>query len=409
MHLSTDTQHTVLSVSDLNNAARDQLESGLGWVSVRGEISNLVMAQSGHVYFSLKDPGAQCRCVYFKRSHQNNTSLANGQQIVISGRVTLYTPRGDFQVIVSLIQDDGEGKLAMAFERNKKNLQKEGLFDLESKKIFPTLPRHLGVITSPTGAALHDILSVLKQRFPSVPVRVYPCMVQGSTAAPTIINALQAAEQEATCDGLIIARGGGSLEDLWPFNETNVAHAVFQCSLPIISGVGHETDTTICDLVADVRAATPSNAAELAVPNSQTWSEKLARQQQALNQACLKQLQWCQQQLLTREKQCRSPKQRIQEQQQNLDHYQARLNASMRALLTQAKQQLQQRQQHINSLNPKRLLEKGYAIVCDESGRAISSVSSLTPKQPLQITLADGQASAHVESITKTDKIDSCR
>jgi len=403
MQLSTDTEQKILSVSDLNQAARDQLELGLGWVSVRGEISNLVMAQSGHVYFSLKDPGAQCRCVYFKRSHQSNISLTNGQQIVISGRVSLYTPRGDFQVIVSLIQDDGEGKLALAFERNKKSLQKAGLFDPESKKTFPTLPNHLGVITSPTGAALQDILSVLKQRFPSVPVRIYPCMVQGDTAAPTIIAALQAAQEENCCDGLIIARGGGSLEDLWPFNETDVAHAVFQCSIPIISGVGHETDTTICDLVADVRAATPSNAAELAVPNSQHWLERLARQQQALNQACLRHLQYCQQQLLTREKQLRSPQQRIQEQQQNLDHYQARLNASMRAILQQAKQQLEQRRQQINSLNPKRLLEKGYALVSDESGNAISSIKALAPEQTLCITLADGEARTRVESVESAD------
>ncbi len=403
MQLSTNTEQKILSVSDLNQAARDQLESGLGWVSVRGEISNLVMAQSGHVYFSLKDPGAQCRCVYFKRSHQSNISLANGQQIVISGRVSLYTPRGDFQVIVSLIQDDGEGKLALAFERNKKSLQKAGLFDPESKKSFPTLPNHLGVITSPTGAALQDILSVLKQRFPSVPVRIYPCVVQGDTAAPTIIAALQATEQENCCDGLIIARGGGSLEDLWPFNETDVAHAVFQCPIPIISGVGHETDTTICDLVADLRAATPSNAAELAVPNSQHWLERLARQQQALNQACLRQLQYYQQQLLTREKQLRSPQQRIQEQQQNLDHYQARLNASMRAILKQAKQQLEQRKQHINSLNPKRLLEKGYAIISDESGKTISSVTTLAADQSLTITLSDGQARTRVESVESTD------
>ena len=228
--------------------------------------------------------------------------------------------------------------------------------------------------------------------------------MQGDTAATTIIAALQAAEQENYCDGLIIARGGGSLEDLWPFNETNLAHAVFQCPIPIISGVGHETDTTICDLVADIRAATPSNAAELAVPNSQHWLERLNQQQQALHQACLRQLQHCHQQLLIREKQLRSPQQRIQEQQQNLDHYQARLNASMKAILQQAKQSLEQRKQHINSLNPKSLLEKGYAILSDESGNAISSVKSLTLKQTLSITLIDGHATTRVESVNPEGK-----
>ncbi len=389
---------TILSVSELNHAAKDQLESRFGWICVRGEVSNLTLAQSGHLYFSIKDKDAQCRCVYFKKGRGPAVSLTHGQQILVSGRVSLYTPRGDFQLIASSIQDDGEGALALAFERNKKELEKEGLFDPARKKTLPSLPKHIGVITSPTGAALQDILSVLKQRFPSVPVRIYPCLVQGKTAAPSIIQALRSAEHEAICDLFIIARGGGSLEDLWPFNEKEVAYAVSHATTPIISGVGHETDTTLCDLVADKRAATPSNAAEIAVPDHTSWISHLQSQYRRLALTCLQKIKHLQHELLIKKQKIKPPQQRIQEQQQRLDQAQMRLQHLMHTLLNKLKHQLSLCQTTLAEKNPNHVLKQGYAMVLQADGTPISSISSITEKQELSIQLSDGTISVIVNS-----------
>lgn len=266
----------VLTVSALNREARRLLESGFGVLWVEGEISNLARPGSGHWYFSLKDSNAQVQCAMFR---QRNRLLpfqpADGDQVQLRARVSLYEPRGNYQLIVDFMEPAGEGALRQAFEKLKNKLDAEGLFALARKRPLPTLPRQLGIITSPSGAAVRDILKVLRRRFPSVPVLIYPVPVQGAGAAKKIVAMLQQANQRKECDVLILTRGGGSLEDLWAFNEEPLARAIAVSGIPVISAVGHEVDTTIADLVADLRAPTPSAAAELVVPDRDEWLRAL--------------------------------------------------------------------------------------------------------------------------------------
>jgi len=261
-----------ISVSELNRRARLLLEQGIARLWVEGEISNLARPASGHVYFSLKDQDAQLRCAWFRQRQRGPTiGLKNGDQVLALGKVSIYEARGDYQLIVEGIEPAGEGVLRRRFELLKKKLEAEGLFARELKRPLPALPRCIGVVTSPTGAALHDILTVLRRRFPAVPVVIYPAAVQGDAAVPELTAAIADAGRRRDCDVLIVGRGGGSLEDLWAFNEEAVARAIRACPIPVVSAVGHEVDVTIADFAADLRAPTPSGAAELVVPDGTQW------------------------------------------------------------------------------------------------------------------------------------------
>jgi exodeoxyribonuclease VII large subunit len=258
----------IYTVGRLNREARRLLEGSLRRIWVAGEISNLARPASGHIYFTLKDDQAQVRCAMFRAANRRLSSPPeNGNQVLVRAKVSLYEPRGDYQLIVEELEQAGEGLLRKKFEELKKRLDAEGLFDVEHKRELPQLPGSIGVVTSPTGAAIRDILNILKRRYPGARVIVYPTRVQGEGSAAEIVAAINTAERRNECDVLIISRGGGSLEDLWSFNEEAVARAIHACSLPTVAGVGHEVDVTIADLVADVRAPTPSGAAELVVPD----------------------------------------------------------------------------------------------------------------------------------------------
>ena len=275
LELDFGAQREILSVSALNREARLLIESGLGVVWVQGEISNFSRPSSGHMYWSLKDAQAQVRCAMFRQANRNlGFAPENGQQVLLRARVSIYETRGEYQLIVEHMEEAGEGLLRRRFEELKRKLAAEGLFDAGRKKPLPALPLRIGVVTSPTGAAIRDVLIALRRRFPAAAVLIYPTSVQGEGAAGEICRALELADRRSECDLLILTRGGGSLEDLWSFNEESVARTISKLALPIIVGVGHEIDFTIADFVADVRAPTPSQAAELAVPNSQ---EILAR------------------------------------------------------------------------------------------------------------------------------------
>jgi exodeoxyribonuclease VII large subunit len=266
-----------LTVSALNRQVRILLEQNIARLWVEGEISNLARPASGHIYFSLKDESAQIRCAWFhQRQRGSRARLQNGDKMLVLGRVSLYEPRGDYQLIVEQVEAAGEGELRRRFDLLKKKLAAEGLFDAERKRALPPVPRRIGVITSPSGAAIRDILTVCRRRFPAIPVIVYPAAVQGGAAVPELIAALERAVARAECDVLIIGRGGGSLEDLWAFNEEAVARAIAGCPIPVVSAVGHEIDFTIADFVADVRAPTPSGAAELVVPDQEEWLRSCA-------------------------------------------------------------------------------------------------------------------------------------
>ena len=258
----------IFSVGELNESVHRLISGQLKDIFVKGEISNLAQPASGHIYFSLKEKNAQVRCALFKnRTLQTKMSLENGLEIIIHGTPSIYTVRGDYQIIVDYLETAGEGLLRRRFEELKQKLRKEGLFESSSKKTIPKWPKAIGIITSPTGAAIRDVLSVINRRCPSIPVIIYPCQVQGENASATIIDAIQTANRRNECDSLILTRGGGSLEDLWAFNEESTARAIADSRIPILSAVGHETDFTISDMVADIRAATPSAGAELASPD----------------------------------------------------------------------------------------------------------------------------------------------
>ncbi|MGH8269945.1 MAG: exodeoxyribonuclease VII large subunit, partial [Steroidobacteraceae bacterium] len=279
---------SVYTVSRLNKEVRTMLERGLGVIWVEGELSNFAQPSSGHWYFSLKDRDAQVRCAMFrlKNAALGFTPKA-GQQVIARGRVSLYEPRGEYQLIVDHLEEAGLGALQREFERLKAKLAAEGLFASERKRGLPRFPRRIAVVTSPTGAAVRDVLNILARRFPPAAVLVYPTPVQGAAAAPAIAQALQLASARMDCDVLILARGGGSLEDLWAFNDEQVARAIRACAIPVVTGIGHEIDFTIADFAADARAPTPSGAAELVAPDRVACLEALARMESRMT-ACMR-------------------------------------------------------------------------------------------------------------------------
>jgi exodeoxyribonuclease VII large subunit len=279
---------SVYTVSRLNKEVRMVLERGLGVVWVEGELSNFSQPSSGHWYFSLKDRDAQVRCAMFRLKNAGlGFTPKAGQQVIARGRVSLYEPRGEYQLIVDYLEEAGVGALQREFERLKAKLAAEGLFASDSKRALPRFPRRIAVVTSPSGAAVRDVLNILARRFPPAAVLVYPTAVQGAAAVPAIERALQLASTRAECDVLILARGGGSLEDLWAFNDERVARAIRGCAIPVVTGIGHEIDFTIADFAADARAPTPSGAAELVAPDSVACLEMLARMETRMN-ACMR-------------------------------------------------------------------------------------------------------------------------
>ncbi|MCW8841307.1 MAG: exodeoxyribonuclease VII large subunit [Gammaproteobacteria bacterium] len=331
----------IYTVSRLNREARAVLEGNFPLLWVEGEISNLARPRSGHIYFSLKDEFAQVRCAMFRmRAMHLGFTPKDGMQVVARVRVGLYEPRGDYQLVADHMEEAGDGALRRAFEALKQRLEKEGLFEEARKRALPIMPRRIGVVTSPSGAAIRDILTVLKRRFPTIPVVIYPVAVQGEGAANAIAAMVRQAGRRDECDVLIVGRGGGSLEDLWAFNEEAVARAIYDSPIPVVSAVGHEVDFTIADFVADVRAPTPSAAAELLSPDRETWLSRLQRVENRLTQLLQQQLRQRHQQLAWLGKRLRHPGQRLQEHAQRLDELELRLGQAERNLLRHRRAQL---------------------------------------------------------------------
>lgn len=332
----------VLTVSQLNRAAKDLLETYLPLLWVEGELSNLAVPSSGHWYFSLKDSGAQVRCAMFRnRNMMVRFKPEPGKKVLVRAKVSLYEGRGDYQLIVDHMEPAGAGDLQRQFELLKEKLQAEGLFDPALKKPLPAWPQRLGVVTSPTGAAVHDILHVLRRRFPALPVIVLPVAVQGNEAAGQIAAAIETANRHALCDVLIVGRGGGSLEDLWAFNEEVVARAIYASEIPVVSAVGHEVDFTIADFVADMRAPTPSAAAELISPDGQALLQQIKQHEQQLSRCMTAHLRWQRQQVEHLRARLPHPKQKLQAQAQTLDHLEVRLHRAMTTTLRSARQRME--------------------------------------------------------------------
>ena len=328
----TALRRDVFSVSRLNREARELLEGTFPLIWLEGEISNLARPSSGHLYFALKDAAAQVRCALFRNRMRLPFTPENGMQVLARVNVSLYEQRGEFQLIVEHLEQAGDGALLRGFEQLKQRLAAAGLFDAARKKPLPALPQRIGVITSPTGAALRDILTTLRRRFPALPVLIYPVPVQGAGAADKIAAAIRLADQRRECDVLIIARGGGSLEDLWAFNEEVVARAIHDCGLPVVTGIGHEIDFTIADLVADQRAPTPTAAAELVSPDASAWRLTLTRLHTRLTYLLRTQLDQAQHTLHFLQRRLQHPGQRLREHAQQIDDLEQRLQRARVAL-----------------------------------------------------------------------------
>lgn len=444
----------VYTPSELNREVRLHLEMGFPRILVEAEISNLSRPTSGHFYFTLKDDKAQIRCALFRSAAvRQDVRLENGMQVLARGRISLYEPRGDFQLILDSVQPAGEGALQRQFEELKKKLQAEGLFDVTHKRALPPYPGRIGLVTSPRGAAVRDILHVLGRRWPLAKVRLYPVLVQGSGAAAEIRGAIEAANRHGWAELLIVGRGGGSLEDLLAFNDEAVARTVFASAIPVVSAVGHETDFSICDFVADLRAPTPSAAAELAAPDQAVLRETFARAQRQLSRRMQGRIQHVNQRLdhLAHRLQQRHPAARLADQARRLQALKAALQRNVRRLLeTRAlrldtlkqrlatrrpdrtlaalgervgaarrsldrlaleavrarRQRLRELARTLHAVSPLEVIGRGYAVITAAvTGSVVSSVAQLKQGDRLEARLADGSLLCTVDSIREGSRI----
>ncbi len=449
--LSSTENNTIYSVSTLNRSVANLLEQEFGWIWVEGEISNLAQPASGHIYFSLKDHSAQVSCAMFKgRKRSLKFQPENGNQVLVRAKVSLYQPRGNYQLIVDRMEEAGDGALQRQFEQLKAKLAGEGLFDESIKQEIPELPKSIAIITSKTGAAIHDVLSVIERRFPSIPVKLFPVPVQGSDAAPAICNAISLIGEHVSsgdliCDVILLVRGGGSLEDLWSFNEESVARAIVDCPVPIVTGVGHEVDVTIADYVADIRAATPTAAAETVTPDQSSWLQSFDWYQQRLQQLMSDKTgryseknQWLHRRLqqqhpekqIQRSRQrsdelvkrlfrfsqtildnrqnklalyntklnAQSPTLRLKQDQQTIQFLNSRLQQATASLLTIKKSQLSNIARTLNAISPLQTLERGYSITLNNKGAPIVSVKQVKANDTIETRLFSGSIISHVES-----------
>ena len=439
-------ERAILSVSELNRRARQLLETHLPLIWVEGELSNLSCPASGHWYFTLKDEHAQVRAAMFRNRNQLIRRRPEpGEQVLVRGRISLYEQRGDYQLIAEHLEPAGHGLLQRRFEEIRARLDAEGLFAVERKRPLPAIPHCLGVITSPTGAAIHDILRVLRRRFPALPVYLYPTQVQGRTAAGELVAAIELANRHGACDVLILARGGGSLEDLWSFNEEAVARAVAASRIPIICGVGHETDVTIADFAADLRAPTPSAAAELASPDRTELAATVAALRARLTRAMAAGLAGLSARTEALRRRLRHPRERLERQSQHLDHLEIRLRRAldtrvhrdtarcrellqrlrtqhpdrllegarlrldhcssrlaeaMRHRLERDRRRLESRTGLLQAVSPLATLQRGYAIALDADGRTISSITATATGADIAVRLQDGTLDCTVTAAT---------
>jgi exodeoxyribonuclease VII large subunit len=397
----------IYTVGRLNREARLLLEAGLPPLWVEGELSNFSSPASGHWYFTLKDRDAQIRCAMFRaRNLGTGFRPRDGQQVMLRARVSLYEPRGDFQLLVESMEDAGEGALRREFEKLKARLAAEGLFEAALKRPLPAMPRRIAVITSPTGAAVRDILHILARRFPPAAVLVYPVPVQGAAAAEAIVQAIDRASAGRECDVLILARGGGSIEDLWCFNDERVARAIRRCSLPVVTGVGHEIDFTIADFAADVRAPTPSGAAELVVPDRLTLLAALRAGMSRLRLSISRQVSRNTERHLSlaARLQRAHPGSQLAQQAQRLDDFDQRLRKSWERQLQRLQHRLLLAQRGLDAISPLATMERGFAIVATSRGALVTDAAQIAVGDALALRFARGGASASVTAIQGENK-----
>lgn len=397
-------QQQVFSITQINEYLRGKMDADtlLSQVAVRGEISNYKMYPSGHHYFTLKDESSALKCVMFKsQALRLRFRPENGMKVIAMGKITVYPRDGAFQLYCGSMAMDGIGDLYAAFEQLKAKLAAQGLFAPEHKKRLPVIPGTIGIITSSAGAAIHDMLRILNHRFPLTKVRLLPVRVQGAEAPAEIAAAIRYANDYKLADLLIVGRGGGSIEDLWAFNDERVAYAIYESEIPIISAVGHEPDVTISDYVADLRAATPSNAAELAVPDREALLQNLDAASSAMAAALSHQLRNARQRLdvLSRSAALSSPTGYLEQRQGQLEHLKSRLIAAQNQMLHQKRNRFVSCTAKLDAMSPLKVLSRGYSIVNAENGAILRSVRQTAPKQQISVMFADGSINAIVSEI----------
>ena len=391
----------VLSVTQLNDYIKTRMDADpfLSGVAVRGEISNYKQYPSGHHYFTMKDEGGALKCVLFKSSAQRlRFRPDNGMKIIAMGRVSVYPRDGVYQLTCTALAMDGIGDLYAAFEQLKSKLAKQGLFDPAHKKPIPRYPGTIGIITSSAGAAVHDMLRILRKRYPLTQVRLLPVRVQGAEAPGEIAAAIRYANHYQLADLLIVGRGGGSIEDLWAFNDERVAYAIFESTIPVISAVGHEPDVTISDFVADLRAATPSNAAELAVPDQEALRQTLDSFSGAMVNALNRQIKSSRQhwKVLSESPSLKSPTGYIEQRRKNLLILQNRMFSAQNGSLARSKQRYIANISKLDAMSPLKVLTRGYSMAQTEDGQLLRSVSQVELGQRITVFLSDGRIQATV-------------
>ncbi|MGE4564472.1 MAG: exodeoxyribonuclease VII large subunit [Victivallaceae bacterium] len=391
--------HLIWSVSDANAAVRDLIENSLLPFWLRGEVSNLVVHRSGHVYLSLKDDKTQIRATFFNGAKMvTELNLANGALIEVHGRLTVYEVRGEYQFSIRNIRLAGLGDLQRRFEELKKKLEAEGLFDPARRKPIPALPRSIGVVTSPTGAAIRDFLQIVNRRFPNLRIAIYPAQVQGAGAAAEVARGVEFFNRANTVDVIVVTRGGGSMEDLWPFNEEILARAIAASRIPVISAVGHEIDFTIADFVADLRAPTPSAAAELVIGRREEFQNRLSELERMLNSTLDYRLMAARSKLnqLAGSSVLQEPAHLLAMRSQELDELEIRMEHYFEKFGLAQKTKLDALAGRLEILNPRRQLERGYAILT-KAGAVLTSAAAAKPGDELEAALADGALKLEVK------------
>ena len=400
INTSKPSETKVFSVKEINRLVRELLEQSFPSFWITGEISNFISASSGHWYFSLKDEEAQVRCTMFKNKNMAAEWIPkNGEKIEAKCLIGLYEARGEYQLNIEQIRHAGAGLLSEAFNQLKEKLLKEGLFEVSRKKPIPQFPKSIGVITSPTGAAIEDILITLKRRSPHIPIIIYPSLVQGKEAPPAIVRAIETANAREECDVLILARGGGSIEDLWAFNEEIVARAIVASKIPTITGVGHETDSTIADFVSDLRAPTPTGAAELVTSHTFELIKTIQVYKNQLNKLMAGLIRELVQKIDYLEKRLISPRQQIQRQKEQIYQYIQRINQSMKNVVIQYRLHIDKLKLNLDHLSPHAVLSRGYSIITDVDGQIVNNVTQLKLDDKIHIQLNHGQADANISDL----------
>ena len=393
----------VLSVTQVNEYIRSRMDADplLNQVAVRGEISNYKLYPSGHHYFSIKDEGGALKCVMFKGNAMRlRFRPENGMKIIAMGKISVFPRDGAYQLYCTALAVDGIGDLHAAFEQLKAKLAAQGLFDPAHKKPIPHFPKVIGIVTSSAGAAVHDMLRILRKRYPLVEVRLFPVRVQGVEAPPEIAGAIRYANRFHLADLLIVGRGGGSMEDLWAFNDERVAYAIYESEIPVISAVGHEPDFTISDFVADLRAATPSNAAELAVPDQDALLQSMDAMSDAMASSLQRQLKSARQhlQVLSASQALRSPTAYLEQRQKNLNLLQNRMVAAQRSVIARKQQRFVGLTAKLDAMSPLKVLSRGYAMA-QKGNQVLRSVQQSQPGDTVNVTFSDGSLTATVTEV----------